>query len=78
MIDVGPFVVEAITKMRAPYLEEGLDIFHGCGKCNTNRDSNGNLKEFKLFRQKYSRVAKIYPRKNRKIRGGRIYSLPNL
>ena len=26
MIDVGPFV-EAITKMRAPYLEEGLDIF---------------------------------------------------
>ena len=26
MIDVGPFV-EAITKMKAPYLEEGLDIF---------------------------------------------------
>ena len=26
MIDVVPFV-EAITKMRAPYLEEGLDIF---------------------------------------------------
>ena len=26
MIDVGPFV-EAITKMRAPYLEKGLDIF---------------------------------------------------
>ena len=26
MIDVGPFV-EAKTKMRAPYLEEGLDIF---------------------------------------------------
>ena len=26
MIDVGPFV-EAITKMRAPCLEEGLDIF---------------------------------------------------
>ena len=24
-------------------------VFHGCGKCNTNRDSNGNLKELNCF-----------------------------
>ena len=24
-------------------------VFHGCGKCNTNRDSNGTLKELNCF-----------------------------
>ena len=35
-------------------------VFHGCGKCNTNRDSNGNLKELNI-------LAKIFKSCKKKI-----------
>ena len=33
-------------------------FFYGCGKCNTNRDSNRNLKELNCFEKKIQKLQK--------------------
>ena len=42
-------------------------VFHGCGKCNTNRDSNGNLKELNYFGKNIQELQKSTQEKIEKL-----------
>ena len=42
-------------------------VFHGCGKCNTNRDSNGNLKELNCFGKNIQELQKSTQEKIEKL-----------
>ena len=43
-------------------------VFHGCGKCNTNRDSNGNLKELNCFGKNIQELQKSTQEKSKNWR----------
>ena len=42
-------------------------VFHGCGKCNTNRNSNGNLKELNCFGKNIQELQKSTQEKIEKL-----------
>ena len=42
-------------------------VFHGCGKCNTNRDFNGNLKELNCFGKNIQELQKSTQEKTKKL-----------
>ena len=42
-------------------------VFHGCGKCNTNRDLNGNLKELNCFGKNIQELQKSTQEKIEKL-----------
>ena len=45
-------------------------VFHGCGKCNTNRDLNRNLKELNCFGKNIQKLHKAAQEKIKKLEEG--------
>ena len=52
-------------------------VFHGCGKCNTNRDSNGNLKKLNCFCKNIQELQKSSQEKIEKLeeKGFTVYQI---